>query len=90
MMVHGIFAIIMIVVFLAYRIPVKISWIQIIYYTFACSMLSGANVFYQRHQCVLQGYGADRRIILQFGMWMVPIMWRRKCFRVRRSGWTRY
>ena len=35
MMVHGIFAIIMIVVFLAYRIPPRFSWLQIIYYTFA-------------------------------------------------------
>lgn len=76
MMVHGIFAIIMIVVFLAYRIPVKISWIQIIYYTFACSMLSLAltyftsaiNVFFKDMAQIVG-------IILQFGMWMVPIMW---------------
>ena len=76
MMVHGIFAIIMIVVFLAYRIPPRFSWLQIIYYTFACSMLSLAvtyftsaiNVFFKDMAQIIG-------IMLQFGMWMVPIMW---------------
>lgn len=76
LMVHGIFAVIMILVFLAYRIPPRISWLQIIYYSFACSLLSLAmayvtsaiNVFFKDMAQIVG-------IVLQFGMWLVPIMW---------------
>lgn len=81
MMVHGIFAVIMIVVFLAYGIPPRFSWIQIVYYTFASSMFSLAltyftgaiNVFFKDMSQIVG-------ILLQFGMWMVPIMWSPETF----------
>lgn len=81
LMVHGIFAIIMIVVFFCYGFFPRISWIQIIYYSFAGSMLSLAiayftsaiNVFFKD---IAQIVG----ICLQFGMWMVPIMWAPEMF----------
>jgi teichoic acid transport system permease protein len=75
-MVHAIFVIIMIVVFLCYGIMPRVCWFQIIYYTFASSMLSMAlayftsaiNVFFKDMSQIVG-------ICLQFGMWMVPIMW---------------
>ncbi len=75
-MVHAIFLVIMIVVFLCYGIAPRISWIQILYYSFACSMLSLAltyftsaiNVFFKDMAQIVG-------ILLQFGMWLVPIMW---------------
>lgn len=80
-MVHGIFVIIMIVVFFCYGVFPKVSWIQIIYYTFASSMLSLAiayftsaiNVFFKDMAQIIG-------ICLQFGMWMVPIMWAPEMF----------
>ncbi len=82
LMVHGIFAIIMILVFFCYGISPKISWLQIIYYTFAGSMLSLAiayitsaiNVFFKDMTQIVG-------ICLQFGMWMVPIMWAPEMFK---------
>ena len=82
LMVHGIFAIIMFVVFLCYGFLPKASWFQIIYYTFAASMLSLAityftsaiNVFFKDMAQIVG-------ICLQFGMWMVPIMWAPEMFK---------
>ncbi len=81
-MVHGIFAIIMILVFFCYGYFPKASWIQILYYTFASSMLSLAiayftsaiNVFFKDMAQIIG-------ICLQFGMWMVPIMWAPEMFK---------
>jgi teichoic acid transport system permease protein len=81
-MVHGIFALIMIVVFLCYGMFPKASWIQIIYYSFASSMFSLAiayftsaiNVFFKDMTQIIG-------ICLQFGMWMVPIMWAPEMFK---------
>lgn len=75
-MVHSIFVFIMLVVFVLYgRIPI-ISWIQIVYYSFAATMLSLAvsyftsaiNVFFKDMAQIVS-------IFLQFGMWLTPIMW---------------
>lgn len=81
LMVHGIFALIMLVVFLCYGKFPMISWLQIVYYTFACSMYSLAityftsavNVFFKDMTQIVG-------IVLQFGMWMAPIMWTPEIF----------
>lgn len=76
LIIHVIFIFIMIAMYFAYaRLPM-LSWIMIIYYTFALSVLllgliyitSAINVFFKD---MLQIVG----ISLQFGMWLTPIMW---------------
>ena len=76
MFVHFIFILIMLVMFLCYgRLPM-LTWIQIVYYSFALSVLelaiiyitSAVNVFFRDMAQIVA-------IILQFGMWATPIMW---------------
>lgn len=76
MIVHGCFLVIMLLVFLCYgRFPM-VTWIQILYYTFAASMLALAfgyltasiNVFFKDMAQIVS-------ICLQFGMWLTPIMY---------------
>ena len=76
LMVHAIFVIIMISVFLAYgRLPMP-TWIQVLYYSFALSVYilaltfitSAVNVFFKDMTQIVN-------ISLQFGMWLTPIMW---------------
>ena len=75
-MVHGIFMIIMIVVFLCYGYFPRVNWIQMIYYSFAASMLSLAIVYFTSAINVFfKDMAQIVGICLQFGMWMVPIMW---------------
>lgn len=81
LMVHGIFALIMFFVFLCYREFPMATWLQILYYSFAAAMLSLAityftsaiNVFFKDMTQIVG-------IVLQFGMWMVPIMWAPEMF----------
>lgn len=96
LIVHLIFVLIMFVLYFCYMggieidpaianpviltIP-RISWIQIIYYTFATFMLSLAisyftsaiNVFFKDMAQIVG-------ICLQFGMWLTPIMWYEEMF----------
>ncbi len=76
LIVHLIFDIIMVGLFLCFGWMPKISWIQVIYYTFATFMLSCAIVYFT---CAIQVFFKDMAqivsIILQFGMWLTPIMW---------------
>ncbi len=76
LMVHLIFVIVMIVIFLCFGIIPKLSWIQILYYSFANSMLSLAMIYFTS---AINVFFKDMTqivgIALQFGMWMVPIMW---------------
>ena len=76
LIIHGIFVLIMIAMFFCYgRLPM-LSWIQIIYYSFALSVLalgiiyitSAINVFFKDMAQIVN-------IVLQFGMWLTPIMW---------------
>lgn len=85
--IHGIFVLIMIVMNFCYgRFPM-LSWIQIIYYSFALSVLSLAityitsavNVFFRDMAQLVA-------IILQFGMWVTPIMWDPSMF-ANRPAW---
>ncbi|WP_394523309.1 ABC transporter permease [Lacrimispora sp. JR3] len=81
LMVHGIFALIMIVVFFCYGVLPKASWLQILYYTFASSMLSLAITYFTSAIHVFfKDMAQIIGIFLQFGMWMVPIMWAPEMF----------
>lgn len=76
LMVHMIFWLIMIAVFLIYGYTPNLFWLQTIYYSFcafvlilAITMLTSAiNVFFK-------DMGQIVNIMLQFGMWITPIMW---------------
>ena len=76
LIIHGIFVLIMIAMFFAYgRLPMA-TWIQIVYYSFALTVLilaltfltSSVNVFFKDMAQIVN-------IVLQFGMWLTPIMW---------------
>ena len=76
LMVHGIFALVMIVVFFCYGIFPKAGWLQIAYYSFACSMLAlGLSYITAAVHVFFKDMAQIVGICLQFGMWMVPIMW---------------
>lgn len=76
LIVHSFFIIIMLVMFLCYKRLPLVTWIQILYYTFAASMLalaigfftSAVNVFFKDMAQIVT-------ICLQFGMWLTPIMY---------------
>ncbi|RGY98924.1 ABC transporter permease [Clostridium sp. AM58-1XD] len=81
LMVHGFFVGIMIVMALCYGRMPMITWLQIIYYTLAASVLSlgigyftcAVNVFFKDMAQIVS-------ICLQFGMWLVPIMYHESLF----------
>ncbi|MFT4104673.1 MAG: ABC transporter permease [Lacrimispora sp.] len=76
LMVHGIFAVVMIAIFLLYGFMPRISWLQIIYYSFASSMLSlGITYFTSAVNVFFKDISQIVGIFLQFGIWMVPVMW---------------
>ena len=74
--VHLIFVLIMIAVFLCYGWMPTLHWIQILYYSGAVFMLalsivyitSAINAFFKDMSQIVG-------IMLQFGMWLTPIMW---------------
>lgn len=74
--VHFCFLVIMIGVFLISGNMPSFCWLQIFYYSFACSVFglglgyltSSINVFFKDMSQIVS-------IALQFGMWMVPIMY---------------
>lgn len=81
LLVHGFFVIIMLIAFGCYgRVPLA-TWIQIVYYTFASSMLAlgigyltcAINVFFKDMAQIVS-------ICLQFGMWLTPIMYHESMF----------
>lgn len=73
---HGIFILIMFLMFFGFRRWPMITWLQIAYYSFALSMftlgiiytVSAINVFFKDMAQIVG-------ISLQFGMWLTPIMW---------------
>lgn len=81
LLVHGFFVLIMIGMYLVSgRFPM-ITWIQVLYYTFAASMLalglgyfaSAVNVFFKDMAQIVS-------ICLQFGIWLTPIMYHESMF----------
>lgn len=76
LIVHGIFVLIMLVLYLLFGRMPSPYWIQIVYYSFCTSALalalsyltSAVNVFFKDMSQIVS-------ICLQFGMWLTPIMW---------------
>lgn len=87
LILHGIFIGIMIAMFfLSGRLPM-VTWIQILYYSFALSVLilamtyitSAITVFFKDMSQIVA-------ICIQFGMWLTPIMWAPQMF-AERPAW---
>ena len=81
LMVHGFFLLIMLIMALCFgKLPMA-TWIQILYYSFAASMLalafgyltSAIHVFFKDMAQIVS-------ICLQFGMWLSPIMYQETMF----------
>jgi len=87
LIIHGIFILIMIAMFFCYaKLPLS-SWIQILYYSAALSVnilaltyfTAAVNVFFKDMAQIVN-------ILLQFGMWLTPIMWDPAMF-AHRPAW---
>ena len=81
LIVHGFCVIIMIVMALCYgRMPMA-TWIQIIYYSFAASVLAlGIGYFTSAVNVFFKDMAQIVNICIQFGMWLVPIMYHESMF----------
>lgn len=74
--VHVFFVLFMITVFSLYRIKPNLYWLQVFYYCFCMIMLIIALSFITVSLVVFfRDLGQIMAIILQFGMWLTPIMW---------------
>ncbi len=76
LVIHVIFIFIMIAMFFGYgRLPLA-SWIQIAYYSCALTVLALALVFLtSSFNVFFKDMAQIVNILLQFGMWITPIMW---------------
>ena len=82
--VHGIFILIMCVLFLCFGWAPKLFWLQILYYSFATFMLDIALIFFTSAvQVFFKDMAQIVSICLQFGMWLTPIMWQVEQFQGR-------
>ena len=79
--VHAIFAVIMCVVFVLFGYAPHICWIQILYYSL-CTFVLALGISFLT--CAVNVFFKDMaqlvNIILQFGMWITPIMWHYSMF----------
>ena len=79
--VHVFFVAIMFIVFLVSGKRPQISWIQIIYYSFAASMYALALTYLTSAiQVFFKDMAQIVSICLQFGMWLTPIMYQETMF----------
>lgn len=89
-LVHACFLVIMFGLFLLDGRAPMISWLQILYYSFALSVLSLAIVYFTS---AIQVFFKDMQqivgICLQFGMWLTPIMYDESMF-TSRHAWIEY
>ena len=81
LLVHGFFIAIMFLMFGTYQWITFLTWIQVIYYSFAAAMLAlGIGYF----TCAVNVFFTDMAqivsICLQFGMWLTPIMYHESIF----------
>ncbi|PNV59967.1 teichoic acid ABC transporter permease [Clostridium sp. chh4-2] len=88
LMVHAFFIIIMLIMFLCYgRFPL-VTWLQILYYTFAASMLAlGIGYFTSAINVFFKDMAQIVSICLQFGMWLTPIMYHESLF-AQKAPWV--
>ncbi len=76
LMVHVIFVLIMVAVFLLYGTFPRISWLQIAYYSFAATVFSlGVVYFTSAVNVFFKDMAQIVGIFLQVWMWVTPIMW---------------
>ena len=81
LLVHAFFVLIMAGMYLIAGMPVRVTWIQVLYYTFAASVLvlglgyftASVNVFFKDMAQIVG-------ICLQFGIWLSPIMYHESMF----------
>lgn len=75
--VHAFFIVVGIVVFALFRYPLTISIIQVVYYTFAATALVlGLSYITASLVVFFRDLGQIVNIILQFLMWLTPILWK--------------
>ena len=74
--VHLFFIVFMFVIYLIYGIRPDVYWLQVFYYS-ACMILLVTALSYITSALVVffKDIGQIMNIVLQFGMWLTPIMW---------------
>ena len=76
LMVHLCFLAIMLVVFLIAGVKPQLSWLQIVYYSFATGVLAlGIGYFTSAVNVFFRDMAQIVALCLQFGMWLAPIMY---------------
>ncbi|MBR6401435.1 MAG: ABC transporter permease [Firmicutes bacterium] len=74
--VHMFFIAFMILCFVLYKRPPMISWVQVIYYMLCMVALVAALAFITAPLVIFfRDISQIINIVLQFGMWLTPIMW---------------
>lgn len=75
-LVHAIFVFIMLVVFMLFGFMPNVYWLQLFYYSFcAFVLILGLTFFSAAINVFFKDMGQIVNILLQFGMWLTPIMW---------------
>ena len=86
-MVHACFLAIMLGLYLVSGRAPKLMWLQILYYSFAASMLGLAITYFTSAvQVFFKDMAQIVSICLQFGMWLTPIMYDEAIF-TSRAAW---
>lgn len=86
-LVHSCFLIIMVGLYLVSGYRPQTTWLQVLYYSFAASMLGlGITYFTSAVQIFFKDMAQIIGICLQFGMWLTPIMYDETIF-TSRAAW---
>lgn len=81
LLVHGFFVLILFGLYLISGHMPRLSWIQVLYYSFAASMLAlGIGYFTSAVNVFFKDMAQIVTICLQFGIWMTPIMYSEQLF----------
>ncbi len=76
LVVHITFIVFIFFMFIIYQIPPTVYMLQIIYYLFCmCVLVIGLSFITSSLIVFFKDLGQIMNIILQFGMWLTPIMW---------------
>lgn len=77
--VHGFFILFLFFMFVLYRYPITVYSIQILYYSFALSVLAlGLNYLFASVTVFFRDASSMINIIIQIGFWVTPILWDEK------------